>query len=58
MIFEASRTGAPFEVEGSERVLNVDLGRVIGVDQTGVPTSILRVVTDENGNVITAYPVR
>ena len=57
LINEAAQSGAPFTVQGSKRVLNVNMGRVIGTDQAGNPVTGLRVVTDVNSSVITAYPI-
>ncbi len=58
LINEAARSGAAWRVEGASRVLDVNMGRVIGTDLAGSATSGLRVVTDTAGSVITAYPIR
>jgi hypothetical protein len=57
LIQEAGRMGQPWRVEGSSRVLEVGMGRIIGTTPTGTPTSVLRVVTDTLGDVTTAYPI-
>jgi RHS repeat-associated protein len=57
LINQAARNGAAWRVEGSSRVLETSVGCLIGTDAKGVPTSVLRVVTNANGSVITAYPV-
>jgi hypothetical protein len=57
LVEEAARSGAPWRVEGASRVLEVNMGRAIGTDLAGKATSVLRVVTDEAGSVITAYPL-
>ena len=47
----------PVPIQGSpneQRV--VDTGRTIGFDQSAVPTSMLTVITDRGGKIITAFP--
>lgn len=56
-IREAVGIGGPWRVEGSSRVLETGLGRTIGTDLAGNPTSRIRIVTDDAGSVITAYPI-
>ena len=53
----AGRSGAGWRVEGNSRVLDRDMGRIIGTTRSGDTTNTLRVVTDSNGQVITAYPI-
>lgn len=56
-INDAVARGGTWRVEGSSRVLDTGLGRTIGTDLAGNPTSGIRVVTDETGSVITSYPI-
>ncbi len=56
-IQEAAASGTAWRVEGSKRVLDVDMGRVMGQGLDGQSVNGLRVVTDSTGNVITAYPI-
>ena len=56
-IEEAAGKAAKWDVQGSKRVVDVNVGRVIGTDRAGVDTSWVRIVTDSEGSVITAYPV-
>jgi len=44
-------------VEGNSYVLERNVGRIIGTDAVGNPTSWLRVITTQAGEVITAYPI-
>ena len=58
IIHEAAASGNAWRVEGSSRVLDADIvGRVIGTDPAGQPTSRIRVVVTEAGEVVTAYPI-
>jgi hypothetical protein len=58
LINEASQSGAAWQVQGGRRVLNANMGRVIGTDQAGNAVSGLRVVVDaSSGRVITTYPI-
>ena len=57
LIKEASQSGAQWQAQGTKRVLDANLGRIIGTDQAGKAVSGLRVVTDSAGKVITAYPI-
>jgi hypothetical protein len=57
LINEAARIGGAWRVEGASRILEVNMGRVIGTDLAGNAASGLRVVTDTAGSVITAYPI-
>jgi RHS repeat-associated protein len=57
LINEAAQSGAGWQVQGGSRVLNANMGRVIGTDQAGNAVSGLRVVTDSSGRVITTYPI-
>lgn len=57
LIREATSGSTGWRVEGASRVLEKDMGRVIGSDATGNPTSWLRVVTTEGGRVVSSYPV-
>ena len=57
LINEAAQRGAAWEIQGESRVLNINLGRVIGTDQAGNAVSGLRIVTDSSGRVITTYPI-
>ena len=56
-INDAVARGGTWRVEGSSRVLDTGLGRTIGTDLAGNPTSGIRVVTDETGSVITSYRI-
>jgi hypothetical protein len=56
-IREAAASGSAWRVEGSKRVLDVDMGRIMGAGLDGQSVTGLRVVTDSTGNVITAYPI-
>jgi hypothetical protein len=47
-----------WRIEGASRVLETDVGRVIGADAAGDATNWLRIVTNRAGEVITAYPIR
>lgn len=58
LINEAAGGTTAWEIQGGVRVLNTNMGRVIGYDQTGSAVSGLRIVALPNGSVITAYPVR
>jgi hypothetical protein len=57
LISEAAQSGAGWVEQGSKRVLNVNLGKVIGTDQAGNAVTGIRVVTDAFGKVITTYPI-
>jgi hypothetical protein len=57
LINEAAQSGAAWQVQGGSRVLNANMGRIIGTDQAGNAVSGLRVVTDSSGRVITTYPI-
>jgi RHS repeat-associated protein len=57
LIKEASLSGEAWRVEGKSRVLEANLGKVIGTDMTGKETSWIRIVVDEAGKVISAYPI-
>lgn len=57
VIQEAAASGTAWRVEGSSRVLDVNMGRVMGKGLDGQSVNGLRVVTDSTGNVITAYPI-
>jgi len=57
LINEAAQSGTAWQVQGGSRVLNANMGRVIGTDQAGNAVSGLRVVTDSSGRVITTYPI-
>jgi hypothetical protein len=57
LINEAAQGSAAWRVEGASRVLEVNMGRVIGTDIAGKAAEGLRVVTDAFGKVITSYPI-
>lgn len=57
LINEAAQSGTAWQVQGGSRLLNANMGRVIGTDQAGNAVSGLRVVTDSSGRVITTYPI-
>jgi RHS repeat-associated protein len=44
-------------VEGTSVIIERNTGMVIGTDISGNATQWLRIVTDQGGNVITAYPI-
>lgn len=54
---EAATRGEPWNAEGFARVLETNLGRTIGTDPMGQATSWLRIVVNDVGAVITAYPI-
>ena len=58
IIHEAAASGNPWRVEWASRVLDaINIGRIIGTDPAGQPTSWIRVVVTEAGEVVTAYPI-
>jgi len=57
LVGEATAGGTPWRVEGNSRVLDVNLGRVVGTDQAGNAATGIRVVTNAEGMVITSYPI-
>ncbi len=57
LISEAAGSTTAWRIEGSQRVLDASIGRMVGYDQAGSAVSGLRVVTDASGRIITAYPI-
>lgn len=57
IIYDAATRGAGWRVEGASRVIESNVGRVIGTDPTGHATSWVKVVINQAGEVITAYPI-
>jgi hypothetical protein len=57
IIHDAATRGAGWRVEGASRVIESNVGRVIGTDPAGHATSWVSVVTNQAGEVITAYPI-
>ena len=57
IMHDAATRGAGWRVEGASRVIESHVGRVIGTDPTGHATSWIRVVINQAGEVITAYPI-
>jgi RHS repeat-associated protein len=47
-----------WRTEGASRVLDTNVGKVIGTDAAGDASTWLRIVTNKSGDVITAYPIR
>ena len=45
------------QMQGTSAVYEYDLGHIIGTDSNGNATSMLRVVGDGHGNLLTAYPI-
>jgi hypothetical protein len=57
IVHDAATREAGWRVEGMSHVIESDVGRVMGTDPTGRATSWVRVVTNQAGEVITAYPI-
>ena len=58
LIIEAAESGASWRVEGGCRVLDVDLGKIIGLDPNNIATSSIRIVVEGSTNTVTtAYPI-
>ncbi|MDQ3705891.1 MAG: hypothetical protein M3437_11825 [Chloroflexota bacterium] len=57
LINEAADSGSPWKLEGTALVQETNMGRIIGTDELGRPTSWLRVIADSSGEVVTAYPI-
>lgn len=45
-----------WQIQGDKLVLNVDIGRIIGLDDNGIATTWLRIVT-KGKDLTTAYPI-
>jgi len=57
LINEAVHKSQGWRIDKGSFVLEVDMGRIIGLDPTGKATRMLRIVADAAGNVISAYPI-
>jgi hypothetical protein len=59
LVQEAASKAAVWRIAKNDRfVTEVDLGRVIGTDPKGNFTSVLRIVTESDGSVTTAFPIK
>ena len=57
LIEEATTSGAGWVVQGGFSKLEADLGRLIGTDLTGTATTWIRIVINQAGEIVTAYPI-
>jgi hypothetical protein len=57
IIHDAAIRGTGWRVEGASRVIESNIGRVIGTDPAGHATSWVSVVINQAGEVVTAYPI-
>ncbi len=57
IIYAAATRGTGWRVEGASRVIEANVGRVIGTDPAGHATSWVSVVINQADEVVTAYPI-
>lgn len=57
IVNQAASSSASWHAVGSSYVLEATLSRIVGQIPTGQFTNRMRIVTDQTGRVITAYPI-
>ena len=59
MIYNAVSKGNKWNVaKNGYRTTNVDMGYIVGINKQGISTRVLKIVVDDYGSVVTAYPFK